>query len=67
SRRVDRHEEDLRAISDTVVDIQETVHGHTGTLAELKATVGEHGQDLAEIKTSVAEILALLRDRATED
>lgn len=34
SRRVNRAEHDIAAISDTVLDIKETVDGHTETLAE---------------------------------
>jgi len=61
SRRVDRQGEDLRAISDTVLDIKETVD-------EQSVTLVEHGRDLAEIKSTLAghsqqlaEILTLLR------
>ncbi|MGH4019782.1 MAG: hypothetical protein ACRDT0_11210 [Pseudonocardiaceae bacterium] len=42
SRRVDRAEQDLTAISHTVLDIKETVDGHTETLAE-------HGRKLDAI------------------
>ena len=43
SRRVDRAEEDLTAISDTVLDIKDTVDRHTVTL-------DEHGRELAAIR-----------------
>jgi uncharacterized coiled-coil protein SlyX len=62
SRRVGRQEEDLQAISDTVLEIKDVVDGHTTTLtqhgqdlAEIKTTLIQHGQDLAEIKTTQAQ------------
>ncbi|MGH3631872.1 MAG: hypothetical protein ACRDRL_31085 [Sciscionella sp.] len=61
SRRVDRHEDDIRAISDTVLDIKETVDGLADVQQQHTATLAEHGRELGEIKASVAEILALLR------
>lgn len=42
SRRVERAEQDITAISDTVLDIKETVGAHTETLAE-------HGRKLDAI------------------
>ena len=42
SRRVERAEQDITAISDTTLDIKETVDGHTETLAE-------HGRKLDDI------------------
>lgn len=70
SRRVDRHEDDIRAISDTVLDIKETVDGLAEAQQQHTATLATHGRDLAELKATVAghtemltEILALLRDR----
>jgi len=67
ARRIERHEDDLRAIADTVVEIHETQATHTATLAE-------HGQKLDAIESrlgaletrmteSFAEVLSLLRDR----
>ena len=61
SRRVDRHEDDIRAISDTVMDIKETVDGLADVQQQHTATLAEHGRELGEIKSSGAEILALLR------
>ena len=56
SRRVERAEEDVTAISDTVLEIKETVDRHTATLdahgrelAAIRQTQAEHGQVLAEI------------------
>ncbi|MGH4020325.1 MAG: hypothetical protein ACRDT0_14045 [Pseudonocardiaceae bacterium] len=42
SRRVERAEQDITAISDTALDIKEAVDGHTETLAE-------HGRKLDDI------------------
>jgi hypothetical protein len=47
SRRVKRAEDDLTAISDTVLDIKETVDRHTGILAE-------HGQMLTGARTDTS-------------
>jgi hypothetical protein len=77
SRRVDRHEDGIRAVSDTVLDIKETVDGLAEVQQQHTATLAEHGRDLGELKASVGElqttvashtemlteILALLRDR----
>jgi hypothetical protein len=56
SRRVGRAEEDLTAVSDTVLDIKETVDRHTETLAVhgreltvIRETQVQHGEVLAEI------------------
>lgn len=56
SRRVERAEEDVTAISDTVLEIKETVDRHTATLdahgrelAAIRATQAQHGEVLAEI------------------
>src|SRR5262249_57477126 len=35
-RRINQHEEDLRAIGDTVIDIKETVDRHTQELTTIK-------------------------------
>ena len=61
SRRVDRHEDDIRAISDTVMDIKETVDGLADVQQQHTVTLAAHGRELGEIKASVAEILTLLR------
>jgi chromosome segregation ATPase len=47
-RRVERAEQDITAISDTLLDIKETVDSHTEELAAIRATQGEHGRTLAE-------------------
>jgi Fe-S-cluster formation regulator IscX/YfhJ len=44
--RVDALDESLRAVGDTLIDVKETVDGHTVTLAE-------HGQVLVELKDTV--------------
>ncbi|MDN5916486.1 MAG: hypothetical protein L0I76_15525 [Pseudonocardia sp.] len=56
SRRVDRAEEDVTAISDTVLEIKETVDRHTAALeahghelAAIRETQSQHGEVLAEI------------------
>lgn len=56
SRRVERAEEDLTAIFDTVLDIKETVDRHIETLAvhgrelaAIRETQAQHGEVLAEI------------------
>lgn len=46
SRRVERHDQDLTAISDTVLDIRDTVDQHTEELAVIKRTQGQHTQQL---------------------
>jgi len=75
ARRVDRQEEDLRAISDTVLDIKDTVDQHTDTLAQhtadltaIKGTLADHGGRLNRIEDNqrrqgeqLSEILTLLR------
>jgi hypothetical protein len=63
TRRIDKHDEDLRALSDTVLDIREIGAGHSEVLAghtevldrhtqmldEQGATLAEHGEMLIEI------------------
>jgi hypothetical protein len=63
TRRIDKHDEDLRALSDTVLDVREIVAGHSEVLAghtevldrhtqmldEQGATLAEHGEMLIEI------------------
>ena len=71
SRRVDAHEEDLRAISDTVIEIRDDVaeikteHGrllaeHTTTLSEHTATLAGHGTKLDELGSKLDAVLDLL-------
>jgi tetrahydromethanopterin S-methyltransferase subunit G len=66
-RRIERLEEDFQAVTDTLDDIQTTVHQHTATLAD-------HGRQLANIRerldgletrveTGFAEILRRLDNR----
>jgi hypothetical protein len=55
SRRVERAEQDITAISDTTLDIKETVDGHTETLAQHGRTLAEHGRTLAEHGRTLAE------------
>jgi septal ring factor EnvC (AmiA/AmiB activator) len=45
-RRVDRQDEDLRVIADTVLDIQETVDQHTMELAAIKGMLADHDRRL---------------------
>jgi septal ring factor EnvC (AmiA/AmiB activator) len=47
-RRVERAEQDITAIGDTLLDIKQTVDSHTEELAAIRATLGEHGRTLAE-------------------
>ncbi|MGH4013608.1 MAG: hypothetical protein ACRDSL_06670, partial [Pseudonocardiaceae bacterium] len=44
ARRVERVEQDLTAISDTVLDIKDTVDQHTGELVAIKRTQEQHSQ-----------------------
>ena len=55
SRRVERAEQDITAISDTTLDIKETVDGHTETLAQHGRTLAEHGRTLAEHGRTLAQ------------
>ena len=55
SRRVERAEQDITAISDTTLDIKETVDGHTETLAEHGRMLVEHGRTLVEHGRTLAE------------
>lgn len=70
-RRVDAHGEDLRAISDTVIEIRDdlaevkTEHGrllveHSVTLAEHSVTLAEHSVTLGELNSKLDAVLALL-------
>jgi uncharacterized coiled-coil protein SlyX len=53
SRRIDRAEQDITAIADTVLEIKDTVEAHTETLAE-------HGHKLDTITTSLDGVEARL-------
>ena len=65
ARRVDRHEDDIRAISDTLIEIKEVVDEHTETLAENGRKLDAIDSRLGALETRVAEgfaeILSLLR------
>lgn len=56
--RLVRAEEDIIAISDTVLDIKATVDAHTDTLST-------HGRDLADIKDILATITSTLDEILT--
>lgn len=70
-RRVDVHGEDLRAISDTVIEIHDDVVQLKDDVAEIKTehgrllaahsvTLGEHGTKLDELSSKLDAVLALL-------
>ncbi len=75
TERVDAHDEDLRAISDTLVNVIErldrlerTVDGHTGilnqhtaTLDQHTATLDQHTATLDQHTGMLTEILEILR------
>ena len=42
TRRVDKHDEDIRVLGDTLIDIKSTVDQHSETLAEHTAILGQH-------------------------
>ncbi|PXY16497.1 hypothetical protein BAY59_38455 (plasmid) [Prauserella coralliicola] len=58
SGRMTRAEEDITAVSDTLLDIQETVHGHTDTLAEHGRALGEIRQEQERQAAKLDEIAA---------
>lgn len=49
ARRLDEQDDTVRAVSDTMLDIKETVDQHTETLATIQAAQAQHGELLAEI------------------
>lgn len=57
-RRVDRTEEDLTAVSDTVLETKKVVDQHTATLAEIQAGVSAVDVRLDALETRVTEALA---------
>jgi hypothetical protein len=71
SRRVDAHEEDLRAISDTAIEIRDDVAHikteHGRLLAEHSAALGEHGTKLNELGGKLDAVLTLLARARTAD
>lgn len=64
TRRVDAHDETLRALADTVVDIKDVVDGHTEVLAEHSAMLAEHSVTLAEHSVMLAEHSATLAEHS---
>lgn len=62
ARRLDEQDDTVRAISDIVLDIKETVDQHTGTLAEMQQTQVEMQQTQAEMQQTQAEQGALLTE-----
>lgn len=64
SRRVDAHGEDLRAISDTVIEIHDDVAQirteHGRLLVEHSVTLAGHGSKLDELSGKLDAVLALL-------
>jgi hypothetical protein len=62
-RRVDRAEQDLTAISDTVLDIKDTVDQHTGELAAIKRIQDQHTELLNQHTELLNEILRRLDAR----
>lgn len=72
ARRVDEHDETLRALSDTLIAVKDTVDRHTIALAEIRrtadghtATLASHTATLASHGEMLTEILTLLRERPT--
>ena len=49
AQRVDEQDQTIRAVSDTVLDIKETVDQHTEELATVKRTQEQHTELLNEI------------------
>ncbi|MGH3611373.1 MAG: hypothetical protein ACRDRK_01875 [Pseudonocardia sp.] len=58
TERLVRAEEDITAISDTVLDIRATVGAHTETLSE-------HGRDLTDIRSTLVTITSTLGEILT--
>lgn len=55
-----RAEEDITAVSDTLLDIQETVHGHTTTLGEIRQEQGRQAAKLDEISATLGALVRRL-------
>ena len=49
TRRVDKHDEDIRTLGDLIVDIKETVDHHTEVLDRHTETLDRHTGMLTEI------------------
>jgi uncharacterized coiled-coil protein SlyX len=61
--RVDSQDETLRAVSDTVVEIKETVDQHTRKLAAIQTTLTEQGRKLDALETRISEGFAQILRR----
>jgi methyl-accepting chemotaxis protein len=59
-RRVEAYDESQRALADTVLDIKETVDGHTAALADVKETVGNHTATLDQHTATLDQHTATL-------
>ena len=69
-RRVDEQDETVRAVGDTLLDIQETVDQHTETLVTIQETLTGQGETLTQHTELLAEILRRLNtndDRNSSD
>lgn len=60
ARRADEQDETIRAVSDTVLDIKETVDQHTEELATIKQTQEQHTRALNQHTELLNEILRRL-------
>ncbi|HEU0088634.1 MAG TPA: hypothetical protein VFQ77_13485 [Pseudonocardiaceae bacterium] len=60
SRRIERAEQDLTAISDTMLDIKDTVDQHTEELVGIKRVQEQHTQMLNQHTHLLNEILRRL-------
>ncbi|MGH3615332.1 MAG: hypothetical protein ACRDRK_22600 [Pseudonocardia sp.] len=61
--RVDAHDETIRAIGDTLLDVKDIVEEHTHALADVKdvvdghtRTLADHGRQLIALRQDVTEI-----------
>ncbi|MGQ0483017.1 MAG: hypothetical protein ACT4O0_18575 [Pseudonocardia sp.] len=61
-RRVEAYDESQRALADTVLDIKETVDGHTAALADVKETVGNHTATLDQHTATLDQHTGLLTE-----
>jgi septal ring factor EnvC (AmiA/AmiB activator) len=59
-RRLEEQDDTIRALSDTVLDIKDTVDGHTRTLAEQSRLLGQIQTTQAQQGELLAEILRRL-------
>lgn len=63
ARRVDEQDETIRAVSDTELDIKETVDQHTEELTSIRRTQEQHTQALSQHTELLNEILRRLDAR----